>query len=93
MLEEAIVMLFDLVFPQKAKPEPRGQDRMILAEGKLMQLVGKAGITKTALRPAGKVVIDGQNYDACVDGGFIGEGEQVEVVGVRQITLVVRRTV
>lgn len=42
-------------------------------------LVGKTGIAATVLRPSGKVVIDGEYYDAVADKGFIDKGDQVVV--------------
>ena len=42
-------------------------------------LVGKTGIAATVLRPSGKVVIDGEYYDAVAEKGFIEKGEQVVV--------------
>jgi membrane-bound serine protease (ClpP class) len=42
--------------------------------------VGKTGICLTALRPSGKVEIDGQAYDAGSESDFIEQGEAVKVV-------------
>ena len=42
-------------------------------------LVGKTGIAATVLRPSGKVIIDGEYYDAVSDKGFIEKGEQIVV--------------
>lgn len=43
-------------------------------------LVGKIGIAQTVLRPSGKVLIDGQMYDAYTRGEFIEKNESVEVI-------------
>ncbi len=44
-------------------------------------LVGREGVTSTALRPAGKIVIDDKIYEAAgADGQFIEKGERVVVV-------------
>ena len=42
-------------------------------------LVGKTGIAATVLRPSGKVVIDGEYYDAVSEKGFIEKGDAVVV--------------
>ena len=42
-------------------------------------LVGKTGISATVLRPSGKVIIDGEYYDAVSEKGFIEKGETVVV--------------
>ncbi|MDR1743246.1 MAG: nodulation protein NfeD [Dysgonamonadaceae bacterium] len=42
-------------------------------------LVGKTGLAATVLRPSGRVLIDGDYYDAVSLQGFIEEGEEVVV--------------
>ena len=42
-------------------------------------LVGKTGVAATVLRPSGKVIIDGEYYDAVADKGFIDKGDEVIV--------------
>jgi len=43
-------------------------------------LVGKSGVAKTILRPAGKALIDGALYDVVTDGEFVPAGTPVRVV-------------
>ncbi|MFR9166518.1 MAG: NfeD family protein [Dysgonomonas sp.] len=42
-------------------------------------LVGKTGQAATVLRPSGRVLIDGEYYDAVANRGFIDKGEEVKV--------------
>lgn len=42
-------------------------------------LVGKIGIAATVLRPSGKVIVDGEYYDAVSEKGFINKGDEVVV--------------
>ena len=42
-------------------------------------LVGKTGVAATVLRPSGKVIVDGEYYDAVSDKGFIDKGDEVVV--------------
>jgi membrane-bound serine protease (ClpP class) len=42
-------------------------------------LIGKEGIAKTMLRPSGKVVIEGEMYDAVAENGYIESGEKIRV--------------
>lgn len=42
-------------------------------------LVGKAGVSATDLRPSGRVMVDGELYDAISLKGFIDKGENVMV--------------
>jgi membrane-bound serine protease (ClpP class) len=54
-------------------------------------LLGRHGVTETALRPAGKASIGGQRVDVITDGGFIDAGERVVVAEVQGSRVVVRR--
>jgi membrane-bound serine protease (ClpP class) len=58
--------------------------------GLLQSLKNKTGITTTVLRPAGQVEVEGERYDAMVDGGMIDKGEKVKVVDISGNILVVR---
>jgi len=42
-------------------------------------LVGKTGITRSYLRPSGKIIIENQSYTAQADSGFIEAGKSVVV--------------
>jgi membrane-bound serine protease (ClpP class) len=53
-------------------------------------LIGKIGIAQTVLRPSGKVLIDGQMYDAYTRGEFIEKNESVEVISDEGSTLRVK---
>jgi membrane-bound serine protease (ClpP class) len=53
-------------------------------------LIGKIGIATTTLRPAGKVEIDGEVYDAEADGLFVDPGRGVKVTRVRGNSITVR---
>ena len=43
-------------------------------------MTGKKGVTQTVLRPSGKVMIDGQLYDAFTRGEYIEKGQRIEVI-------------
>jgi membrane-bound serine protease (ClpP class) len=53
-------------------------------------LLGAAGVTTTVLRPAGKARIQGRLYDVVSEGGYVGEGRDIEVVTVSGNHVVVR---
>ncbi|CAK7029381.1 MAG: hypothetical protein PARBA_01238 [Parabacteroides sp.] len=46
----------------------------------LSSLIGKEGIAATVLRLSGKVIIDGEFYDAVSESGFIEKGEKIRVI-------------
>jgi membrane-bound serine protease (ClpP class) len=41
---------------------------------------GKRGVAETVLRPSGKVIIEGQLYDAFTRGEYVDKGQSVEVL-------------
>lgn len=43
-------------------------------------LVGSTGIAHSVLRPSGKVIVDGDIYDAKAEVGFIDRGKQVKII-------------
>jgi membrane-bound serine protease (ClpP class) len=53
-------------------------------------LVGKTGEALTDLRPAGKIIIDGERHEATSEREFIAHGSRVRVIGTDGPALVVR---
>ncbi len=56
-----------------------------------LALKGKNGTAQTVLRPGGKVIIDGEIYDAVASSGFIDRGELIHVTKVGTAQLYVER--
>lgn len=54
-------------------------------------LLNKKGVAHTILRPSGKILIEGEVYDAFTRGEYIEKGEQVEIIGTEGVTLRVKR--
>lgn len=54
-------------------------------------LKGRTGVAHTVLRPSGKVLIDGEVFDAFTRGEYIEKDEPIEVVGDETTSLRVRR--
>jgi membrane-bound serine protease (ClpP class) len=63
----------------------------IASEQTYHELIGKAGIAYTVLRPSGKIVIDDEQYDATAMVGYIEKNERVKVVGYENMQLIVRK--
>lgn len=61
-------------------------------DASFLALKGKTGTAQTVLRPGGKVLIDGEVFDAMSQGDFIERGETVVVVKVGTAQLYVDRT-
>lgn len=55
-------------------------------------MLHKNGIARTILRPAGKVEIDGDLYDATAITGYIEKEEKIIVVGYQTSQLIVKKT-
>jgi len=53
-------------------------------------MTGKTGVAHTVLRPSGRVMIDGQVYDAFTRGDYVEKGTIIEVVSEEGSTLRVR---
>ncbi|MCI5839080.1 MAG: NfeD family protein [Peptoniphilaceae bacterium] len=53
-------------------------------------LIDKIGITKSPLRPFGKIEIDGEIFDATTDGEFIDIGKKVKVSKLKNSVLKVK---
>lgn len=54
-------------------------------------MTGKAGTAYTVLRPSGKVMIDGNIYDAFTRGEYVEKDERVEVISTEGSTLRVKK--
>ncbi|HDQ00711.1 MAG TPA: hypothetical protein ENN22_16225 [bacterium] len=56
----------------------------------LISLLGKRGVTKTTLRPAGMALFDDEKVDVVAEGSFIDSGKPVEVIFVEGNRVVVK---
>lgn len=57
------------------------------------EMLGKKGKAKTILRPSGKIIIDGNMYDATAITGYIDKDNSIEVVGYQTAQLIVKKLV
>jgi membrane-bound serine protease (ClpP class) len=63
----------------------------ISSDASYRNMVGKTGVAKTILRPAGKVVIDGDVYDATAEVAYIDKEEKIKVTGYQTSQLIVAK--
>ena len=54
-------------------------------------LLGKEGVSRTVLRPAGKIEVDGVTYDAAAQGVFINPGEAIKIIDTSGNRIIVRK--
>lgn len=64
-------------------------DGFVCIETGMFQLKGKSGISKTVLRPGGKVLIDNEVFDAIASDGFIDKDVEIVVTKVEATQLYV----
>jgi len=79
---------FSHLMLQTTQQSTRG---FVSSDASFMQLIGRTGVAFTNLRPAGKVQIEGDIYDATAETGFIEKGEKVKVAKYDMAQLFVRR--
>lgn len=65
-------------------------DGYVGIDASIQSQIGQAGIVVTDLRPAGKINIDNDYFDATTEGNYISKGEQVMVIGSEGPQLIVR---
>jgi membrane-bound serine protease (ClpP class) len=66
-------------------------DGFVGIEPRMFALKGRTGVSKTVLRPSGKVLIDGEVFDAVAITGFIDQDTSVKVERVEATQLYVDR--
>jgi membrane-bound ClpP family serine protease len=94
-----VATLIGLVVWIKFFPETPTGRRMMLSEvsGKVAPeahyapLVGKRGVARSQLRPAGIAEIEGRRLDVVTEGGMIAPGDGIQVVAVDGTKVVVRK--
>jgi len=60
--------------------EQHREDGYSVSDKKYENMIGKKGVAHSVLRPAGKVKIEGDVYDATALTGYIEKGDEIEVV-------------
>ena len=68
------------------------KDGFVCIETGMFSLKGKTGISKTVLRPAGKVIIENEVFDAIAINGFIDKDVSIVVTKVEATQLYVDKT-
>jgi membrane-bound serine protease (ClpP class) len=66
-------------------------DGFVCVETGMFALKGKTGISKTILRPGGKILIEGEVFDAVAISGFIDKNVKIVVAKVEATQLYVER--
>lgn len=84
------VLLLDTRFGSLAlKTNLAPEEGYVAADMSLSGLIGKEGIANTTLRPAGKVEIEDEIYDAVAAIGYIDQGSRIKVTQFENAQLIV----
>ncbi len=67
------------------------EDGFTTSDSRYREMVGRKGIAQTILRPAGKVMISDESFDATAITGYIEKGDEIEVVRYETTQLFVKR--
>jgi len=73
---------------QKTQPKEEGYTS---ASAEYSKMLGKTGVAHTKLRPAGKVVVENDIFDAVAKFSFIEKDKKVKVVGYQSSQLIVKQ--
>ncbi|GMT44824.1 MAG: hypothetical protein IEMM0006_0656 [bacterium] len=73
---------------QKTQPKEEGYTS---ASAEYSKMLGKTGVAHTKLRPAGKVVVENDVFDAVAEFSFIEKDKKVKVVGYQSSQLIVKQ--
>ena len=97
LIAVATVIIFVKVFGKKMKffnkiilKDSTSTESGYVSNANRLDLIGREGVTKTPLRPAGTVIVDDERIDAVSEGGFIKANEKVKIVKVEGSRIVVR---
>lgn len=90
-----IFIIVTLLSKGKLKPpiilnERQRKESGYISSKDLQYLIGRHGITTTDLHPAGRVLIEGVEFDVISDGRFINKGVEVEIYKISNSSLVVK---
>ena len=69
------------------------EDGYTSADKTYTSMIGKNGIAKTIMRPAGKIMIDDEVYDATAESSYIDKGEEIIVTQYINSQLFVRKVI
>lgn len=81
--------LFDRLILTNTNSSTRGYNSKINHDA----LIGKVGISKTILRPTGRIEIDEKTYDAKSQSDFIEKDKDIVVVAIKDGHIIVKETI
>ena len=75
-----VISMFSFMLRRISLTETQGADAFSSVDNEIAGVMGRSGVTKSALRPAGVALIDGKRVDVVASRGFIEKDKQVKVI-------------
>ena len=85
-----VISMFSFMLKRISLAETQDSEAFTSVDNSLDEIMGRSGVTKSALRPAGVALIDGRRVDVIASSGFIENGKLSKVVEPSGIRVVVR---
>jgi len=82
--------MFSFMLKRISLAETQDSEAFTSVDNSLDEIMGRSGVTKSALRPAGVALIDGRRVDVIASSGFIENGKLIKVVETSGNRVVVR---
>jgi len=86
-----VISMFSFMLRRISLTETQNSDAYTAVDNSLGEIMGRSGVTKSALRPAGVALIDGKRVDVVASSGFIENGKLIKVVETSGNRVVVRK--
>ena len=85
-----VISMFSFMLKRISLAETQDSEAFTSVDNSLDEIMGRSGVTKSALRPAGVALIDGRRVDVIASSGFIENGKLIKVVETSGNRVVVR---
>jgi len=85
-----VISMFSFMLKRISLAETQDSEAFTSVDNSHDEIMGRSGVTKSALRPAGVALIDGRRVDVIASSGFIENGKLIKVVETSGNRVVVR---
>ena len=85
-----VISMFSFMLKRISLTETQDSEAFTSTDNSLAEIMGRSGVTRSALRPAGVALIDGRRIDVVASSGFIENGKLIKVVETSGNRVVVR---
>ncbi len=75
-----VISMFSFMLKRISLEETQDSEAFTSADNSLAEIMGRSGVTRSALRPAGVALIDGRRIDVVASSGFIEKDKMIKVI-------------